>query len=347
MENELKILFERISNHINYPSVFFNGKGELICFNKLAENYYTYLNNNNLLNILFDKERNIANPEIIEVLINKKEFSFNQKYLLTIEHYIIQGLMYYLFIFKQNDATKEKNFDSTTNTFLANVSHEIRTPLNGIIGFAELLSKKNLTPEKVKDFSRIIYTNGNYLLKLITDMLDLSRLEAGKLKLNKSQFSINRLIYDIQLFFLLDMKNRNKAHVQFKTSVGLADESDIITADELRIKQVIINLLGNSIKFTDSGSITVGYKLISENELEFFVKDTGMGMNEEAIQNIFKRFNQASDTIANEFGGTGLGLSISKEFVEMHGGKIWVTSEIKKGTSFFFTLPINNENKNK
>jgi signal transduction histidine kinase len=177
-------------------------------------------------------------------------------------------------------------------------------------------------------------------LKLVSDLLDLSRLEAGKITLYKTQFSINRLLYDLQLFFLLDMKNRGKDHIAFRIIPGLPDGSDMINADEMRIKQIIINLVSNAIKFTSKGEIALKYRMISPELLEFTVKDTGRGMDALELTLVFDRFKQANDSIAKEFGGTGLGLAISKEFIEMHGGKIRVESEIEKGTSFIFTLPI-------
>jgi signal transduction histidine kinase len=338
LKNKITLLLSNISNHFEKPSIFYNDTGEYLCHNNIGAHLLQKIKNTTIANLSINNEGNICNPEEIKKLVKKtieNQVVSDVLYGISIDTFEIEDNITYVLLFDEI-----KKNDNTLNVFLGNVSHEIRTPLNGIIGFAEIISKKTLSPEKIKDYSNIIYNNGSYLLKLITDMLDLSRIEAGKLKLFKTQFSINRLIYDIQLFFLLDMKNRNKSHILFKTSIGLPDGSDNITADELRVKQIIINLIANSIKFTEVGSISLGYQIVSENDLEFYVKDTGMGMNEEAIENIFKRYTQANDTIANEFGGTGLGLSISKEFVEMHGGKIWVESELKKGTTFYFTLPI-------
>ncbi|HEY9124467.1 MAG TPA: HAMP domain-containing sensor histidine kinase, partial [Bacteroidales bacterium] len=241
---------------------------------------------------------------------------------------------------KENRNGEDHYFDDVSNLFLSNIAHEIRTPLNGIIGFAELLSKKDFPVGKIREYAQIIHSNGNYLFKLITDLLDLSRIEAGKLTLFKSQFSLNRLLYDLQLFFMLDMKNRNKSHISFKLSLELPDGSDFITADELRIKQVLINLIGNAIKFTEQGTITVGYKLATKDMLEFFVQDSGIGMPSSMTEKIFGRFVQANDKIAFTHGGTGLGLAIAKEFVELHGGKIWVESKEGCGATFYFTLPL-------
>lgn len=238
------------------------------------------------------------------------------------------------------ESRNDKRIDDVTNIFLANISHEIRTPLNGIIGFSELMVKKNINPDKQKEYANIIYNNGSYLLKLVSDLLDLSRIESGKISLYKTQFSLNRLLYDLQLFFLLDMKNRDKENIAFRIIPGLPDGSDMIFADEIRIKQIIINLVSNAIKFTSKGEISLKYIIASNEFLEFTVCDTGRGMDENEVKLVFDRFKQANDSIAKEFGGTGLGLAISKEFIEMHGGKIKVESELEKGTTFTFTLPI-------
>lgn len=171
-------------------------------------------------------------------------------------------------------------------------------------------------------------------------MLDLSKIENGKIELKKSQFSINRLLYELQLFFLMDMKNNGKNNISLTVSPGMADGTDMIYADELRIKQVIINLLSNSLKFTAGGEISFGYKLISGNMVEFYIRDTGIGMDETAIKFVFDRFKQANNTINTKYGGSGLGLLISKEYVEMHGGRIWVESTPGQGTVFYFSLPI-------
>jgi K+-sensing histidine kinase KdpD len=342
LKTELTHLLKAVSERFTHPSLFYDDKGVLVYCNELAKEIQDKLKSTTVFGIDFNEVGQILNLDDLKKLKNKTSTgnTFPTEYTLEVEYYKLNKTTITALHFSICSTSLKKNFDNTTNAFLANLSHEIRTPLNGIIGFAELVMKKTLPPEKVKDYANIIYTNGSYLLKLITDMLDLSRIEAGKLTLYKTQFSLNRLIYDIQLFFLLDMKNRNKQHIMFKSAIGLPDGSDMIFADELRIKQVIINLIGNSIKFTEEGSITIGYKVIANNVLEFFVKDTGIGMSKEAANNIFNRFVQANDSIAIEYGGTGLGLSISKEFVEMHGGKIWVESEPKVGTTFLFTLPI-------
>lgn len=292
--------------------------------------------------LVISKRRKISIvPQIASVSIENVDYDTE---LFTCENYENDKTGYILIVrlHKEGENEGQPYFDDVSSLFLSNVAHEIRTPLNGIIGFAELLYKKDFPVEKIREYAQIILNNGNYLFKLITDMLDLSRIEAGKLTLFKSQFSLNRLLYDLQLFFMLDMKNRNKSHINFKLSLELPDGSDFITADELRIKQVLINLIGNAVKFTEQGSITVGYKLVAKDMLEFFVQDSGMGMSEGTKEKIFGRFVQAHDKIAITHGGTGLGLAIAKEFVELHGGKIWVESKEGTGSTFYFTLPLFN-----
>jgi signal transduction histidine kinase len=239
------------------------------------------------------------------------------------------------------DAGNNNKSNEIANKFIANISHEFRTPLNGILGFSELLLKKNLSPEKQRDFISIIYNNATHLLHLSNDILDLARIESGKIQLLRTKFSINRLLYDLQLFFLLDLKNKGKQNIQFKISPGWSDRHDLIVADEIRIKQIIINLVGNAIKFTSKGEIIVGYKVKPKIELEFFIRDTGVGMNEFGLNQIFKRFEQANEKVFAKYGGTGLGLVISKELVELHMGRIWVESQPDIGSTFYFTIPLN------
>lgn len=344
---------KEILNFIDIAIIISDNSGKILHFNKEADSLFNFTQSGitNIIDIDVKGEHSKNLGKELMVLIDERGgneivnyIRDNISFKVKVDEIHGKGLSFYCIQLSQHvvaiDIDKAKSFDKVSNKFLSNISHEIRTPLNGIIGFAELLLKKNIVPEKQKEFAGIIYKNGTYLLKLITDMLDLSRIEAGKLKLYKVQFSVNRLLYDLQLFFLLDMKNRDKGHIMFKILPGLPDGMDMVLADELRIKQVIINLVANAIKFTSKGEIVLGYKLVSPELLEFFVRDTGVGMDEEGVKNIFGRFQQATDTITQEYGGSGLGLSISKEFVELHGGKIWVESVRGEGSVFHFTLPL-------
>ena len=209
------------------------------------------------------------------------------------------------------------------------MSHEIRTPLNAIVGFSNLLSAAD-TKEEIDEFVGIIETNNSLLLQLINDILDLSKIEAGTLDFNESDFSVNTMLDEIIHMALLKMENE---HVQLIVSKGLSE--CIIKAAKSRLMQVIINLVNNAMKFTKKGTITVGYDYLKkENQLKFFVKDTGIGIPKDKLKDIFGRFVKLNSFVQ----GSGLGLSICEMIVHTMGGNIWVESEIEKGTTFWFTI---------
>jgi signal transduction histidine kinase len=345
----LKEFFDKLPD----PAILTDDYGRIMLANKLANEFLHQLQDglNAIIGfVLNNKNEFLLSLGIItEILKNGKaewqvEINGSVIYIVA-DKYKIADKVRFIVFFRLNDFSlgkieKRKLFDVSTTSFLANISHELRTPLNSIIGFAELMIKKNISIEKQREFISIIYNNGNYLVNLISDLIDLSKIESGKIELVKSQFSINRLLYELQLFFLMDLKNKNKDDILLTMSPGLADGTDMIYADERRIKQVVINLLSNSIKFTSHGEISFGYKLISGSMIEFYFRDTGIGIDEKAVKYVFERFKQANDSINTNFGGSGLGLSISKDFIEMHGGRMWAESIIGNGSVFYFTLPI-------
>ena len=224
---------------------------------------------------------------------------------------------------------KAEEANNLKTAFLANMSHEIRTPLNAIVGFSNLLSVAD-TKEEIEEFVGIIESNNSLLLQLINDILDLSKIEAGTLDFSESDFSVNTMLDEIIHAALLKMENE---HVQLIVSKGLSE--CIIRTAKSRLMQVIINLVNNAMKFTKKGTITVGYDYLKkENQLKFFVKDTGMGIPKDKLKDIFGRFVKL-----NSFAqGSGLGLSICEMIVHTMGGNIWVESEIEKGTTFWFTI---------
>jgi len=244
------------------------------------------------------------------------------------------------FIYDTNDHLRTKGgLDSESMlTFLGDISHELRTPLNGIVGFSEIMLKKKLPPEKMLDYAQIIYSNSIFMIQLISDILDFAKIETGHFRLRKNYFSLNRLIYDLMVIFLTDLQIRKKEHIVLQFKHGLADGTDMIIADEVRLRQVLVNLISNAIKFTDKGSITVGYA-VKGDFLEFYVEDTGIGIEKEALDNIFDRYIQANRKINATYGGSGIGLSIARDIITLHGGKIWAESESQKGTIFYFTIP--------
>lgn len=234
---------------------------------------------------------------------------------------------------------KAEDSDRLKTAFLANMSHEIRTPMNGIIGFSNLLNNKNVTEEKRKKYVNIINNSANQLLTIISDILDVSKIEAGLLETRMSRISINSLLDIVKSEFTLDLKRKLKSNLKLKIKKPRGTNNLHINTDAVRLKQIISNLIGNSIKFTQEGHIEFGYEFYENNMLKFFVTDTGIGISEENQMIIFERFRQ----VENEkiISGTGLGLSISKGLVELLGGKIWINSKLGEGTTFFFTIPLN------
>ena len=220
--------------------------------------------------------------------------------------------------------------------FLASMSHELRTPMNAILGFTELLldSVYGDLPPDLKQPLVDIQTNGRHLLRLINDVLDLSKIEAGRMELNLAEY----LVEDIVGVVKASLRSlATEKGLEFIASVQ--GEIPPAVGDGKRITQCLLNLAGNAMKFTPRGRIEIRVEL-QGNTLLYCVSDTGVGIPRDQLENIFAEFRQADATVAQEFGGTGLGLSITKKFVEMHDGRIWVESELGKGSTFFFSIPL-------
>jgi len=232
---------------------------------------------------------------------------------------------------------KAEESDRLKTAFLQNMSHEIRTPLNGILGFADLLTGDTTDIYEMKTYASYIKSSGNRLLTLINNILNLSRIEAGSIRIQAKPFVLNRLIVEVWQMFRIQSKKKN---IQFRYHLPVSDEESIIISDEDKISQVVTNLLGNAFKFTSTGNIDLGYK-ISGSEIVFQVTDTGRGIPMEHQVRIFERFYQADISMSRDFEGAGLGLPISKGLVELLGGKMWLESDVGKGTSFYFSLPYN------
>jgi len=240
--------------------------------------------------------------------------------------------------------TAAKNASQAKSEFLASMSHELRTPLNAVIGFSQVLGKQYFGKlnEKQAEYVSDIFNSGQHLLALINDVLDLSKVEAGKMELEISKVKINDLLQSS----LTMIKERAQAHIiSLETQTAEDIERLEIMADERRIKQVIFNLLSNAIKFTpDGGAIKVRSRREGE-ELIISVSDTGIGISPQEQKKVFEEFYQASGGVKDKTPGTGLGLALTKSIVEMHGGRVWVESEGKdKGSRFTFTLPIRGVN---
>jgi len=230
--------------------------------------------------------------------------------------------------------------DMLKSAFLANMSHEIRTPMNGIVGFLNFIEREDLPAEKRQSYVNIIRNNIQQLLQLIGDIIDISKMDARQMSLHFVKFDLNELLRELEIFFSDFILKRDK-----KLELVL-DSSEfvlpcIIESDPIRLRQILSNLIGNAVKFTEKGYIRFGYQLIDQDsKLQFFVEDTGIGILESKLEFVFERFRQVHDAQTQpKYGGTGLGLAITKNLVKMMGGEIGVTSHIGIGTSFYFTLP--------
>lgn len=234
---------------------------------------------------------------------------------------------------------KAEESDRVKSAFLSNMSHEIRTPLNAISGFSCLLCDPDLTGGNKKEFIHRITDGCDTLLNLINNILDLAKLEAGKIKLNKRKSLLNKLLETMYSLYLNGMEKQGKSHLSFKLLKTSPDENFTIITDPDRIFQVLSNLIDNALKFTENGSVDFGYE-IRDDQLLFFVKDTGPGISEAQKKIIFERFRKAEESKTKLYGGAGLGLAICNRLVQLMEGEIWVESEPGQGASFFFTVPF-------
>jgi signal transduction histidine kinase len=221
--------------------------------------------------------------------------------------------------------------------FLANMSHELRTPLNAVIGFSEVLQQGMVGElnDKQSEYLNYIHTSGSHLLSLINDILDLSKVEAGRMELELASFNVP-LAIDNALTLIRERANNHGLTLESAIDAAIAD----VHADERKFKQVMLNLLSNAVKFTpDGGKITVAARLVDDT-LEVSVSDTGVGIAAEDCEAVFDEFRQVGRHAQGKAEGTGLGLALTKKFIELHGGRIWLTSTLGQGTTFSFTLPL-------
>lgn len=236
-------------------------------------------------------------------------------------------------------ASKEKaeESDRLKTSFLQNMSHEIRTPLNAIMGFSSLLEDSFEEKETLLQYALIIRQKGNDLLNIINDILDISKIEAGSMKVSFEVCNLDSIFSEIEVYAKEYQKRLNKEHVLFKTANNCSGARADIIIDQGKVKQVINNLIGNAYKFTKEGVVEFGCLMDGNNMLRFYVSDTGIGIPKEKQDLVFERFRQIGEMHYRE--GAGLGLSISKGIIELLGGKIWITSEVNIGTTFHFTVP--------
>jgi signal transduction histidine kinase len=236
---------------------------------------------------------------------------------------------------------KAEESDRLKSAFLANMSHEIRTPLNAILGFSHLLKDDDADEVEVKQFLGLINNSGNNLLRIINDIIDISKIEAGQLSVTKSRFNVNEVLRNVSKKYQnLDVYSTN-GDIDFIINTPPKNDDLQIRSDIQRLEQVLDNLINNAFKFTQKGKIEVGYKVKSKEGsgyLEFYVKDSGKGIPTDKQNIIFERFRQVEEDIYHE--GAGIGLSICKGILSLLEGEIWFESEDKVGTTFYFTLPL-------
>lgn len=270
------------------------------------------------------EERIILNEQLVKTQ-NRKLKKVNKKFRKINEQ---------LLIAKQ----KAEESDHLKSAFLANMSHEIRTPLNGIMGFSSLLADDGIDQAKRQQYAQIVSDSSTQLLNIVNDILDISKIETNQISIFKSEMDVNILLNELYDFFKPAVKLKNLSlNLEFDQS----QSSLTIDSDAIRLKQIITNFISNSLKFTEEGGITIGFKLTNDT-IVFFVRDTGIGIHDSEKQFIFDRFRQAGDIYHKANNGTGLGLAISKGLADLLGGEIQMESELGKGSIFSLILPLKN-----
>ncbi|MDF1574616.1 MAG: PAS domain S-box protein [Bacteroidales bacterium] len=235
---------------------------------------------------------------------------------------------------------KAEESDKLKTAFLSNMSHEIRTPMNAIVGFSDLLTDEQLSPEERRDFIAQINQGADDLMRLIDDIIDIAKIEAGQVNVHIAECFVRELFKELHLMFLQNVKRSGKENVSIRIQWDWPLNELAIYTDPFRLKQILVNLLSNAVKFTEDGEIVLGMREDPEG-VYFYVKDSGIGIREEKQKVIFHRFMQGHETKTKLYGGTGLGLAISKNLTEILGGEIGVHSRPGEGSTFWFTLPRN------
>ena len=314
-------------------SIFFG------CFQ--VERYYPHLVKHS--NDISEKQLDLISSGILNILITGLLISFLRRIHIRDKTEILsknKELENYSNALSLAKDKAEKEKDGKTN-FLSSMSHEIRTPLNGVIGITELLSDTELSAEQ-QELIEMLHSSSSLLINIVTDILDLSKMEVGQLNLNLKQSNIENCLENA-MKISTSYKKFAKKDIQINYNIA-SNVSKLVLMDESRVQQILINLISNAIKFTDEGNVSVDVFIISQTtnmqEVVFSVKDTGIGIKEEAIAELFQPYSQISNSFSEIYHGTGLGLSICKKLVELMNGEIWVESEENQGSNFSFKLPL-------
>ncbi len=232
---------------------------------------------------------------------------------------------------------KAEEADQLKTAFLANISHEIRTPMNAIIGFSKMIGSSDFDDEEKSKFVEIIITNGKLLLTLINDMISLSKIESNTLVVKKSPCKLNDIMDGLYKEFGYDLEDRK--NIVLKLNSDNSNPKFVITTDPVLLQAILQKLIDNGIKFTEEGEVEFGYKILESSQLEFFVRDSGIGIDERDQERIFERFHQLDNRTIRAYEGTGLGLSIAQHYVRLLGGSLRVNSKLGKGSIFSFRIP--------
>ncbi len=361
-----------IESENRFKSLFYENKSIMLIFdpvngnileaNQAACDFYGYTNTEIIKKSVF--EFNIKNTDELKTLLNKVRTGEQNHFLF--QHKLKNGIVkdvelytgvlnskkkevFYSVIHDISDKikvqkelveakNKAEESDKLKSAFLANMSHEIRTPMNAILGFGALLQDEEIGNDERKQFVDIINTSGYSLLEIINDIIEMSKIEAGQISLHKKPTDVNQLMKAVYNQHLL---TANKKNIELRLTPDTFYNEQAVMLDETKVKQILVNLINNAIKFTDNGYVEMGYRIM-EKEIEFYVKDSGIGISRENHHLVFERFNKITwDTDGKKvYPGTGLGLSISKAFIEKMNGDIWLSSEKGKGTTFYFTIPL-------
>ncbi|MCK4745711.1 MAG: response regulator, partial [Bacteroidales bacterium] len=235
---------------------------------------------------------------------------------------------------------KAEESDKLKTAFLSNMSHEIRTPMNAIVGFSDLLSDEDLSMDERRDFITQINQGADDLMRLIDDIIDIAKIEAGQVNVHIAECFVRDLFKELNLIFIQNIKRSGKDNVTLTMNWDWPVADLVIYTDPFRLKQILVNLLGNAVKFTEEGEIILGIEEHAKG-IRFYVRDSGIGIRVEKQKVIFDRFMQGHETKTKLYGGTGLGLAISKNLTEILGGEIGVDSKSGEGATFWFVLPRN------
>ncbi len=234
---------------------------------------------------------------------------------------------------------KAEESDKLKSAFLANMSHEIRTPLNAIMGFSSLLLDSEIEEGERKQFLNIIHINSTRLLSLMDEIFDIAQIESGLARMNQEPCHVNELLTSLVTFFNLEKSLTGKEDIQIRLRKTNKDAGFTIFTDPKKLRQTLFNLIENALKYTNEGTIEIGYELNDKDMVEFYVRDTGIGFPQEKLDILFQRFRQADDSTTRVFGGIGLGLTLSQKFVELVGGEMRAESKPGSGSVFYISIP--------